>query len=205
MPKRLLSELLGEDVVDVLSERLTNSETAQCESTRLAGWLSDERLKEVYADCYLPAIPDISILKSFPNETLGYELGTTWEANNFTPKFYQIIEGDSPHIYFRELVARSHDIWHLVTRFPFTVAGEVGLQSILMAQQNNAISQVLISMSLMSQINGIQVSDEIMSAITRGWSLGKKMELPLLSVRWEEFIPCSLDSIRQKLRIDVLL
>jgi ubiquinone biosynthesis protein COQ4 len=142
----------------------------------------------------------VSELAEYPKESLGYVYARHMLDNNLDADFFDKIPGDTEDAYIQMRMRQTHDIWHVVTGFDTSVAGEIGLQAFQMSLYGSRSSGMIISMFLLHGV--MHDGDEMCAttaAIARGWSMGKACTKPLFGERFEEMWDRDLREYRQAL------
>lgn len=95
----------------------------------------------------------------------------------------------------------THDIWHTVTGFDTSVAGELGLAAFGAAQMPSQFEYILLAGGILNTIfYKFDERDERMQAIVLGWQMGKKAR-PLFGVRWNKLWNRPLQDVRKELMV----
>lgn len=165
---------------------------------------SDPDTKTIIESKYGVNSFNIEELHKLPKETLGYTFAQYVKVNNLNPNFYNKHTDDlkkSDYAYLVYRMRKTHDIWHIITGFDTTEAGEAGLIAFYYAQLKTPLSRLIIVLSFIHFL--IRKPTEVpalLDAISTGWKLGNKSK-PLLAIRWEEIFNQPLALIQKNLGI----
>lgn len=134
---------------------------------------------------YLPPVPNLNQLLTYPQNSLGYQFASHLVANHFDPQFYrkrEIID-DLSYIMLRR--SQTHDIYHIVTGFGTDASGEMGLQAFMLAQMRSPIAMVILASGIINKLCDPQTLNAYMQQMGRGWQMGLKAK-PFMAQKWEE-------------------
>jgi ubiquinone biosynthesis protein COQ4 len=136
--------------------------------------------------------PSLGELQALPEGSLGHTLGQLLADQGLKPLPDPVIppgaDGDDRYLQLR--IRHTHDVWHAVTGFPPTLAGEAGLNGFTCEQLRWPGCALLLAADLIhrvdddesnSQDNGIDVG----RAVAFGLELGASAA-PFLAQRWEQ-------------------
>lgn len=65
---------------------------------------------------------------------MGYIYARTMKDKGFDPDLYSHMTADTDASYVELRLSQTHDIWHLITGFDTSSAGEIGLQAFHLPQ-----------------------------------------------------------------------
>jgi ubiquinone biosynthesis protein Coq4 len=149
---------------------------------------------------------DLVALKKLPEGTLGRVFAEHMIDNGLDPRDIPVPTYPAGDFrYVKTHLRETHDIWHVVTGFDTDVAGEIGLQAFYLAQFPSRLSAVLIAMAFVHlATKNIEPRDAIMTAVMRGWALGKESR-PFFGFEWGKHWDTSLDEVRKLLGVDVAI
>ncbi len=153
---------------------------------------------------YLAPIPDIPLLLQCPAGSLGLAYATYINTSGFDPAFYRPMKVNDDTSYLLLRLRQTHDIWHVVTGFPTSVAGELGLKAFELAQTRRTMAGILIAGGFLKCL--LQEPGELdilLNSISRGYRLGSHAK-PLLAQKWELDWDKSLDEWQSTLGIHIL-
>lgn len=198
---RLIEDPTRLDVVFELGRRTLTGATLPPELAR----------PEVQAYVRKPQSPlavDLPALQKLPAGTLGRTFADWLTAKGYEPG--ELLEQDRAHgntetevERYRQHLAGTHDLWHVLTDFDTDVPGEVGLQAFYLAQLRTPLALVLIAAML---LRGLRYADTAiapcMDAITRGWRMGKAAQ-PLFGVDWSTLWSTPLSEVRARFALDL--
>jgi ubiquinone biosynthesis protein Coq4 len=147
-----------------------------------------------------PLAVDLPGLRQLPEGTLGRTFADWLTARNFRPG--ELVEhgyGDNEVERYRQHLASTHDLWHVLTGFETDVPGELGLQAFYLAQLRTPLALVVIAAMM---LRGLRYTDTdvstCMDEITRGWHMGKAAR-PLFGVDWAALWSMPLADVRARL------
>ncbi len=145
---------------------------------------------------------DLERLGALPLGSLGRTYVEFLQARHLRHEDLVLVDGDTDFHYFCNHLRETHDLWHVVTGFETDVAGELGLQAFYVAQLRAPLGLVLLAVGMLNTaIDALEDRDRRMSAITRGWLLGKRAR-PLFGVRWQEQWATPVEALRRRFGID---
>jgi ubiquinone biosynthesis protein Coq4 len=146
---------------------------------------------------------DLAQLRSLPVGTLGYEFAAHMDRLGLDPAALPKLEASDEFNYVVAYLYDTHDVWHVVTGFATDVAGELGLQAFYLAQFPATLAGMILLAGLANTLFlNFEDRDARMTAITRGWLLGKRAS-SLFGVRWSELWSTPLGEVRAQLRLDL--
>lgn len=129
---------------------------------------------------------DLDELLKLPTNSFGHIYARHMKENNIQPDFYPGVPGNSDLVYIQMRGRQTHDIWHVLTGFPTTHAGEAGEHSFVQAQFGGRVGATIAGIFLMhAALYDPKLLPEILNAIARGWSLGKRAA-PLFGEKFED-------------------
>jgi ubiquinone biosynthesis protein Coq4 len=92
---------------------------------------------------------------------------------------------------------RTHDLWHTVLGIDSDVAGELGLQSFMIAQIGSPLGVLLLSAGLLNGLLFAPADNERrMAAIAHGWRLGRATR-PLFGADWATMLTWPIEQVRE--------
>ncbi len=146
---------------------------------------------------------DLVQLRQLAVGTLGYEFAAHMDRLGLDPAAIPKLEAPDEFNYAIAYLYDSHDVWHVVTGFPTDVAGELGLQAFYLAQfPARLAAMILLSGFANTLFVNFDDRDARMTAITRGWLLGKRAS-SLFGVRWSDLWSTPLTDVRARLSLDL--
>ena len=164
---------------------------------------ADPSVAQLIAERYIPPHLEMDYLRTLPPDSLGYIYATYIQDSGFDPNFYRQVEVRDDISYVMLRMRQTHDIWHLVTGFETTVAGELGLKSFELAQTRRTMAFILLSGGLLSTLSKSPANlDGVLECIALGYRSGNKAK-PLLAQKWEEQWSKSVSDWRKELGIEV--
>jgi ubiquinone biosynthesis protein COQ4 len=140
-------------------------------------------------------------LAEMPEGTVGQTFGKNLLQQGFDPNYFRIHEDNSDLKYILVRNAETHDLWHVVTGFDTSVAGELGLQAVMLRQLWTPQSAIFIAGGLLRAVfKEPDIMVPIMNEIVRGWQMAKDYP-PLFAVDWESILPLQVESVKQTLQM----
>jgi ubiquinone biosynthesis protein Coq4 len=132
--------------------------------------------------------PDLEALLKLPEGSLGRCFAERMRAQGLKVVFYPEFPVTSDMTYVEMRLRSTHDVWHTVTGFDITPAGELGLQAFMLAQLGSPLSAALIGGGLLRSLIGEPPpgleTREVMAEVARGFELGRAAR-PLFAQKWE--------------------
>lgn len=145
---------------------------------------------------------ELQELIKLPEDTLGYVYAKHMLDHNLDVNYYQLVPGDSDHVYVQMRSRRTHDIWHTVTGFDTSHLGETGLQAYSYAQFHSRLSIVIICMFwLHACFFKPKTLPALVDATIRGFLMGQKSKA-LFAEKFELKWNTPLKEYRKELNID---
>lgn len=165
-----------------LSNSLIDSNAFQL---AIAAMKETPEVAAILAERYIAPSHNLATLQHCPPNSLGYVYASHMKQAGFQPfEPSMVINSDTHYVEYRW--QQTHDIWHIVTGFDTSEAGEIGLQAFYLAQFQLPLSSLLIANALIAatllQPEGLS---PLLSAIAQGWRMGK-IAKPLIAQKWEE-------------------
>jgi ubiquinone biosynthesis protein Coq4 len=117
------------------------------------------------------------------------------------PDFYRHLEIKNDTAFVIMRLRQTHDLWHVITGFDTSVAGEIGLQAFMAAQTFLPTSFILLAGGMFqSAVKHPELADVLMENIITGWKLGKKAKL-IFGLDWEANWHTPLEDLRRQYHI----
>lgn len=140
-------------------------------------------------------------LLQLPKDSLGYIYAKHMRDNKLDVEYYQTLPGDTDHVYIQMRSRKTHDIWHTMTGFDTSYAGEVGLQAFSFTQYHTRLSVVIVCMFLLhsSFFNPRQLP-EVLKAMVAGFQMGFDCK-SLFAEKFEENWHKKLTDYRRELNL----
>jgi ubiquinone biosynthesis protein Coq4 len=146
---------------------------------------------------------DLVQLRSLPVGTLGYEFAAHMDRLGLDPAALPKLAPSDEFNYVVAYLYDTHDVWHVVTGFSADVAGELGLQAFYLAQFPATLAAMILLAGFANTLFlNFEDRDARMTAITRGWLLGKRAS-SLFGVRWNDLWSTPLSEVRAQLCLDL--
>lgn len=144
---------------------------------------------------------DLDELLKLPTDSMGYIYAKHMKDENLKVDYYQVLPGDTDHVYIQMRSRKTHDIWHTLTGFDTSYAGEVGLQAFSFTQYHTRLSIVIICMFLLhTSFYDPKSLPELIKATIAGFHMGQGCQ-PLFAEKFEENWHKNLDEYRQELKL----
>ncbi|QDE95410.1 MULTISPECIES: Coq4 family protein [Myxococcus] len=145
----------------------------------------------------------LAALRALPEHTLGRAFVDHLEANQVNPDALPYLEARTDEEYVRAHLLESHDVWHVLTGFPTSVAGELGIQAFSLAQVGSPFALGILAGGLTNTLlYAFSQREERMRAIVRGWLLGQRARL-LFGAPWRQMWEAPLVEVRQRYGLDL--
>ena len=139
------------------------------------------------AERYWGHWPSHDALMAMPSGSLGHALGCLLQQEGLEliprPQGLDQLEDDDQYLQLRTRAC--HDIWHLITGFPNTLAGEVALNGFGARQLRQPGPVLLLAADLLARAHWPDTTPDLADAVAFGLHLGGVCP-PLLAQRWEE-------------------
>lgn len=144
---------------------------------------------------------DLQSLHQLPEQTLGYQYADHMIRNAIAP--IQLPVPENEHAYLLTHIVETHDIWHVVTGFDTSMAGEIALQTFVAAQLHaSRFSLAMLAKNLLkTAIEEIELAEQRLNALTAGWIAGKQAHC-LVGIEWNLFWKTPLDQLRTQLNLN---
>jgi ubiquinone biosynthesis protein COQ4 len=142
---------------------------------------------------------DLHALRLLPETTLGYAYSEHMHRNGLCADAIESVAGVSDADYVRNHLRETHDLWHTVLGFDTSIAGELGVQAFYLAQIPTHLSLAILGGGVLNCIeSGLSHVEPRMTAITRGWAMGKHAA-PLFGLAWNTLWERDLAALRTEL------
>ncbi|MBD1846748.1 hypothetical protein H6F89_25730 [Cyanobacteria bacterium FACHB-63] len=153
---------------------------------------------------YLGAV-DLDALLQLPPDTLGHLYAAHMKRNGLLPPPVRE-PAPNDYIYLFNYVSETHDIWHIVTGSDTTKAGELQVETFSLAQfyPSRFWVALLAKNFLKTALYEIELCEELMAAVVRGWIMGRRAK-SLFGIPWQELWETPIDQIRAELNINPFL
>jgi ubiquinone biosynthesis protein Coq4 len=147
----------------------------------------------------------ISDLEKLPRNTLGYAYAQHMISNHLNPNFYPAMEGDTDLAYVVTRMRKCHDIWHTMTGFDISTAGEAGLHAFIQAQIPGRSAALIVSILILHcTLYNQPLLPGVFDAVTKGWRMGRQAKA-LLGEKFEENWALDLEEYRQSLNVNLAM
>ena len=160
---------------------------------------SDPEYDAMFENDERPPLPDLEELKHLPETTLGGAFAKHMIDLELDVEFFgklEVPKGDRfSYLDYRARVC--HDVWHILTGFDTTVAGEVGLQAFTYAQIGSPLAGLITGGGLMNMAMFEPAKMPVgLAWAAQGFEAGSKCRM-LLGFRHEEFWDKPLTEVRE--------
>lgn len=150
---------------------------------------------------------DLQQLHQLPKHTLGHVYADHMLRNKLTPLSAEDMKTSSFNsfdsaMFLSSHVIESHDIWHIVIGCDIDEPGEVQVEAFASAQlhHDRMYLAMLAKNLLRTAMYEIELHEQIMDALTKGWTMGKRAKL-LFGVKWNSLWETSLEEVRASFNI----
>jgi ubiquinone biosynthesis protein COQ4 len=156
--------------------------------------------KQAFANHFSLGIIDLAALSKLAKNTLGYLYAEHMIQNQLKPLQAQIPTNDQDFLGMH--ITETHDIWHVVTGSKTDMLGEIQLEAFYVAQlKMSRFWLALVTKNLLkSVVYDIEVADQYMAMITKGWTMGNQAK-PLFGVNWNNLWETPIEQIRASFNI----
>ncbi len=143
---------------------------------------------------------DLEQLSKLPAQTLGYAYAKHMLDNQL--KFLQGNVAENEYQFLGSHITETHDLWHVITGSKTDILGEIQLEAFYVAQlELSRFWLALLAKNLLKAVvYDIESADSYMSAISKGWLMGKKAA-PLFGIEWQTLWETPLTQVRSSLHI----
>lgn len=139
---------------------------------------------------------DLEELGRLPNGTLGRTFADHLRENNLDPNLLPVQEAPDAASYVKAHLFETHDLWHVVTGFPTTSEGEMGLQAFYFAQSGARVPMgVFVAGLCFTFLNNFELCEVAMPQVVRGWLLGRRARR-LFGTDWKTLLDRPLEEVR---------
>ncbi len=146
---------------------------------------------------------DLAELDARPAGSLARTAADFFRANGLDPNALPRTEPRSDVDWLTGHLYETHDLWHVVTGFAPTVAGELGLQAFYATQASGMLPLAILTAGMINTLFfASDERNERLAAIARGWRMGSRARL-LVGVDWAELLDRPIGEVRQTLGLDV--
>lgn len=144
---------------------------------------------------------DLQFLHQMPEQTLGYQYADHLIRNEITPVQLPVVENEQSYLLTH--IVETHDIWHVVTGFDTSMAGEIALQTFVAAQlYASRFSLAMLAKNLLkTAIEEIELAEQRLDALTAGWIAGKQADC-LVGIEWNLLWETPLSQLRIQLNLN---
>ena len=168
---------------------------------------ADPAICHLIQERYWQPWPSLVELQALPEGSLGQGVGQLLADQGLKPlPDPEIPAGaDGDDNYLQRRIRHTHDLWHAVTGFPPTLAGEAALNGFTCEQLRWPGSALLLAADLIHRVNDDDVNSQsngvdVGRAVAFGLELGASAA-PFLAQRWEQGWQRPLQDWRESLGI----
>ena len=144
--------------------------------------------------------PNLERLATLPLGTVGRDYFDFLKRYRIDPKDLQMPSRsyDPDELYLFQYFYETHDLFHLLTGFDTTIAGELGLQAFYLGQAPTPLAPLLVSIGTLREfwINPLK-AESLLKTVFGGYALGTKAT-PLFGVDWEAELERPTTTIRMR-------
>lgn len=191
------TEAVDKAVFD-LGDILTNSRAYELVVEQMR---AEPSVAAMLQERYVGSKHDLEALLQYPENSFGYIYALTMKELGLSLDYLPAVNINSDISYIEYRWRQTHDIWHVITGFDISEAGELGLQAFYLAQFGLPFSGLVVASGLVGAIlYQPEGTGLLLDAIAKGWHMGKQAK-PLIAQRWEEMWEKPLLELRQELNI----
>jgi ubiquinone biosynthesis protein Coq4 len=146
---------------------------------------------------------DIEALARMPAETLGGAFARRMKAEGLGQDYYEHAAPRHRMQFLRLRMRQTHDIWHTLTGLGTDEFGEIAIQGFVAGQYTSTTAAITAAGVFFRSIFRCKLDEleKYVDAFCEGYIAGKRAA-PLLGVKWEDLWGESLESLRQRYRIE---
>ena len=153
---------------------------------------------------WVPDSHDLQQLAELPEGSLGQAYAAAVTRLGYDPNLHAGMEASSDAVYVELRLSQTHDLWHLLTGFDSSLAGEIGLQAFHLGQFPYPLAALLIAEALISTtLSDPAALPALVEAVHTGLAMGRQAR-PLFAQRWEEGWAKPLEQWRRELNLTPL-
>ena len=143
---------------------------------------------------------NLESLSQLPKNSFGYSIYNYYTINNLNPCYYRIIDNQEPVYLIRNYLARTHDIWHLVSGFGNSSMEEYGLQAFYLGQEASMTAFCIMSAGFIECLKSGKANTIVtyMDSVTRGYTLGKQVK-KMIYLDWSKFYDLPFSDVQSSI------
>ena len=166
---------------------------------------NDRELEAMWQSGFRAPNYDIEALAGMPAGTLGGVYGRHMKSLDLRPDYYQDVTPRHRMQYLRLRMRQTHDIWHVLTGLGTDEFDEVGIQGFYAGQYTSSMAAIIAAAAFLKSVlrGNFRDLQKHVDSFCEGYVAGKRAA-PLLAVKWEELWGETLESVRQRYRIQPL-
>lgn len=143
-------------------------------------------------------VEDLVAASALPADTLGGAFGASMRARGLSIDAIRRLQPRDDIEYIVAHYYDTHDLWHVLTGFDTSAAGEVGLQAFYLAQGRAYLPLLVISAVLMNTaLFEYEDRHARLDAIARGWTLGKEAQR-IAGIDWRQHLASPLAEVQRE-------
>jgi ubiquinone biosynthesis protein COQ4 len=161
--------------------------------------------EQLFTDRPLQSEPfDFAALMRLPESTLGRVFAEHMRSHRLTNDFFTAAIPATEAHWLNLRIRQTHDLWHVLTDFGLTYAGEVGLQALTASLAPAIFPQLAVSLgTLRAMAGGTAMLLEVSEAIADGYYLAGSCPA-LLTYRWDRVWDRPLVELRQEIGLPTI-
>ncbi|OJH40908.1 Coq4 family protein [Cystobacter ferrugineus] len=146
---------------------------------------------------------DLEELGRLPEGTLGRTFADHARRTGLDPSVLPVQEAPDAASYVKAHLFETHDLWHVMTGFPTTSEGELGLQAFYFAQSGSRVPMgVFVAGLCFTFLNNFELCEVAMPQVVRGWLLGRRARR-LFGTDWKTLLDKPLEEIRATFSLEL--
>ncbi|ATB41705.1 hypothetical protein CYFUS_007175 [Cystobacter fuscus] len=180
-------------VFDLIEALYSSSDAAQKAVARMS---RDPEIARVMRERPRLGRIDLEALGRLPRGTLGRTFVDHLRESGLDPNLLRVQEAPDAASYVKAHLFETHDLWHVVTGFPTTSEGEMGLQAFYFAQSGSRVSMgVFVAGLCFTFLKNFELCEVAMPLVVRGWLLGRRARR-LFGTDWKTLLDRPLEEVR---------
>jgi ubiquinone biosynthesis protein COQ4 len=186
------------ELVEALTEALLHTPSYELAAQQLR---RDPGCAALIDARWIPEPHDLPQLAALPEGSLGQAYAAAVTRLGYDPNLHAGMEASSEALYVELRLSQTHDLWHLLTGFDSSLAGEIGLQAFHLGQFPYPLAALLIAEALISTtLTDPGQLPALVEALHTGLAVGRRTR-PLFAQRWEEGWEKPLEQWRRELNL----
>lgn len=186
------------ELVEALTEALLHTPSYALAAQQLG---RDPGCAALIDDRWIPEPYDLPQLAALAEGSLGQAYAAAVTRLGYDPNLHAGMEASSEALYVELRLSQTHDLWHLLTGFDSSLAGEIGLQAFHLGQFPYPLAALLIAEALISTtLTDPGQLPLLVETVHTGLAMGRQAR-SLFAQRWEEGWAKPLEQWRQELNL----